>query len=147
MQHDFHYCTYPLLKPNRMSAPLQTEVEKDIWVDPQDAFRNYRLLTAGRECFVVSCIWLLSMMLPRCSGWTALQEEAISCRVVSCYAQGCSCLPAVCGHTRYLCSLCKESSQALFFGAQAKISTQQFIILLPQSLVAITDALPVHSVY
>ena len=42
---------------------LQTDVKKEAWVDPQDAFHNYRLLTAGRECFVVSCAWLISMML------------------------------------------------------------------------------------
>ena len=43
--------------------PLQADTEKEAWVDPQDAFHNYRLLTAGRECFVVGCAWLTFMML------------------------------------------------------------------------------------
>ena len=46
-----------------MTVPLQTDAEKEAWVDPQDAFHNYRLLTAARECFVVSCAWLASMIL------------------------------------------------------------------------------------
>lgn len=62
-----------LLKPHRLTAPFQAEDEKDAWVDPQDAFRNYRLLTAGRECFVVSCVWLVPVMPQRYSGWSALQ--------------------------------------------------------------------------
>jgi len=32
---------------------LQDEAKKNEWVDGQDAFYNYRLLTGGRECFVV----------------------------------------------------------------------------------------------
>ena len=59
-QCSFQYHRYPSRKPDRFTVHLQTDAEKEVWVDPQDAFHNYRLLTAGRECFVVSCAWQIS---------------------------------------------------------------------------------------
>ena len=55
--------------------PLQADAEKEVWVDPQDAFHNYRLLTAARECFVVSCAWRTSMMLDVLKGDSGAETE------------------------------------------------------------------------